>query len=85
LPPRLAFDSIGRLDYPFNIVFVMDQRSIVFYLHFKAMSAQAIYDDLVVTLGPKALAYSTATIPPKALHTPMQVHLTSTIPVELFW
>jgi hypothetical protein len=36
----------------------IDQRSMAFYLHLKAMSAQVISDDLVVTLGAEALAYS---------------------------
>jgi hypothetical protein len=39
----------------------MDQRSIVLYLHLKRLSAHAIHDDLVATLGLKALAYNTVT------------------------
>jgi hypothetical protein len=39
----------------------MDQSSIVLYLHLKALSAHAIHDDLVATLGPKAVAYSRVT------------------------
>jgi hypothetical protein len=35
----------------------MDQRSIVLYFHLKWLSAHVIYDDLVATLGPKAVAY----------------------------
>jgi hypothetical protein len=39
----------------------MDQRSTVLYLHLKGLSAQAIYDGLVATLGGEALPYSTVT------------------------
>jgi hypothetical protein len=39
----------------------MDQRSIVLYLLLKWLSAHAIHDDLVATLGPKAVAYSMVT------------------------
>jgi hypothetical protein len=44
------------LDCPFGIVSAMDQKSNVLYFHLKGMSAQAIYDDLVATLGDKAIA-----------------------------
>jgi uncharacterized membrane protein len=37
----------------------MDQRSIVLYLHLKGRSVHVIHGDLVATLGPKAVAYST--------------------------
>jgi hypothetical protein len=36
----------------------MDQRSIVLYLNRKGWRAQVIHDDLVATLGEKAIAYS---------------------------
>jgi hypothetical protein len=39
----------------------MDKRSIVLYLHLKGLLAHAIHGDLVATLGPKAMAYSTVT------------------------
>jgi hypothetical protein len=45
----------------FRIVSRMDQRSIVLYLHLKGLLAHAIHDDLVATLGPTAVAYSTVT------------------------
>jgi hypothetical protein len=40
---------------------MMDQSSIVLYLHLKRLSVHAIHDDLVAILGPKAVAYSTVT------------------------
>lgn len=39
----------------------MDQRSIVLYLARKGLSAKAISDDLVATLGPDAKSYATVT------------------------
>jgi hypothetical protein len=39
----------------------MDQRSIVLYLHLKGLSAYAIHDNIVSTLGPKDMAYNTVT------------------------
>jgi hypothetical protein len=39
----------------------MDQRSIVLCLYLKGLSAHAIHDDLVATLDPKAVSYSTVT------------------------
>jgi hypothetical protein len=52
LPPRPVFDGTGRVD---------SQRSIVLYFHLKEMSIHVIHDDLVITLGNKALAYSAVT------------------------
>jgi hypothetical protein len=37
LPLRPVFDSTGRLDEPFDIASVMDQKSNVFYLHLKTI------------------------------------------------
>jgi hypothetical protein len=39
----------------------MDQRSIALYLHLKGLSARAIHDDHVATLGPKTVAYRRVT------------------------
>jgi hypothetical protein len=39
----------------------MDQRSTVPYLHLKRLLAHAIHDDLVATLGSKAVAFNTVT------------------------
>jgi hypothetical protein len=39
----------------------MNQRSIVLYLHLNGLLAHAIHDNLVATLDPKAVAYSTVT------------------------
>jgi hypothetical protein len=90
---RLVFYLTRRQTCPFGIVSRMDQRSIVLYLHLKGLSAYAIHDDLVATLGPKAVAYSTVTgspsfvrlssAPPKSLSTVNQVHRASTIPTGL--
>jgi hypothetical protein len=46
---------------PSSIVSRMDERSIVLCLHVKRLSAHEIHDDLVATLSPKAVAYSTVT------------------------
>jgi hypothetical protein len=73
----------------------MDQRSTVLYLHLKGLSAHAILDDLMATLGPKAVAYNTVTryLRDAKLGTaeiilglePSLPHLTSTIPTGLSW
>jgi hypothetical protein len=39
----------------------MDQRTIAIYLERKGLSARAIHEDLVATLGQDAVAYSTVT------------------------
>jgi hypothetical protein len=39
----------------------MDQRSFVLYLQLKGLLVHVIHDDLVVTLGLKAVAYNTVT------------------------
>jgi hypothetical protein len=39
----------------------MDQKPIVLYLRVKAVALDAIHDDLVLTLGKDAVAYSTVT------------------------
>jgi hypothetical protein len=39
----------------------MTQRPIVTYLSLKGMSAREIYDDIVATLGPDAVSYSSVT------------------------
>jgi hypothetical protein len=39
----------------------MDQKPIVLYLRMKGIALDAIYDDLVRTLGKDAVAYSTVT------------------------
>jgi hypothetical protein len=95
LPLRLAFYLTRRQICPFRIVSRMDQRSIVLHLHLKGLSAHVIHDDLVATLGSKAMAYSTVTrslsfvrpssTPPKSLSTLNQVPLTSMIPTGLSW
>jgi hypothetical protein len=73
----------------------MDQRSVVLDLHLKGLSAHAIHEDLVATLGPKAVAYSTVThhLREAKLGTaevtldpePCSLHLTSMIPTGLSW
>jgi hypothetical protein len=50
-----------RRTCPFPIVSRIVQRSIVLYLHLKGLSTHAIHDDLVATLGSKAVVYSTVT------------------------
>jgi hypothetical protein len=92
---RLVLELTRRQTRLFGIVSRMDQRSIVLDLHLNGLSAHAIHDDLVATLGCKALAYSPAihyftfvrlsSAAPKSLSTLNLVHLTSTIPTELFW
>jgi hypothetical protein len=39
----------------------MDQQSIVLYLSKKGLSAVAIHDDLLATLGPEAVSYPSVT------------------------
>jgi hypothetical protein len=39
----------------------MDQRSIAVYLDLKGLSARAIHEDLIATLGADAVGYSTVT------------------------
>jgi hypothetical protein len=39
----------------------MDRRPIILYFHLEELSAHGIHDDLVVTHGPMAMAYSTVT------------------------
>jgi hypothetical protein len=39
----------------------MDQKAIALYVRMKGMTLDAIYDDLVRTLGKDAVAYSTVT------------------------
>jgi hypothetical protein len=51
LPLRLVFDLAGHQICLFRMVSRTDQRSIVPYLHLKGLSAHAIHDGLVVTLG----------------------------------
>jgi hypothetical protein len=55
------FDLTKPQTCPCSIVSRIDQRSIVLYLHLKGLSAHAIHDDLVATLGPKAVVYSRVT------------------------
>jgi hypothetical protein len=58
---RLAYDLTTRQTYPFDNVSRTDQRSIVLDLHLKDLSANAVHDDLVATLGTKAVAHNTMT------------------------
>jgi hypothetical protein len=69
----------------------MDQGSLVLYLHLNWLLAHAIHDDLVATLDPKAVVYSTVTQYLReaklgttvSLSSLSQVHPTSTIPAWL--
>jgi hypothetical protein len=58
---RLVSYLTSRQTCPFGIVSGIDQRSIVLYLHLNGLLAHVIHDDLVATLGPKAVTYSTVT------------------------
>jgi hypothetical protein len=66
-PARPGFVSTGHLDRPFDMVSVMDQKSIVLNLrhHLKGMSAQAIHDDLMSTLCNEAITDRTVTKYPR--------------------
>jgi hypothetical protein len=80
---------------PFGIDSMIDQRSIVRHLHLKGLSAHAIHDNLVATLGPKAVASSRVTryLREAKLSTaevtlnlePSSPHLASTIPTGISW
>jgi hypothetical protein len=92
---RLVCCLNRRQTGPCSIISRMDQRSIVLYLHLKGLSAHAIHDDLVATLGPRAVTYSTVTghlreaklgtaevtVDPES----RSYHLAWTIPTGLYW
>jgi hypothetical protein len=61
LPLRLVFYLTRRRTCLFGVVFRIGQRSIVLYLLLNGLSDRAIHDDLIATLGPKAVAYNTMT------------------------
>jgi hypothetical protein len=90
---EILFDLTRRQTYPFRIISMMNQRSIVLYLYLKGLSAHMIHVDLAVTLDPKAVAHSTMTrylreAKPGTVEVtldPEQSHLTSMIPIELSW
>jgi hypothetical protein len=55
------FNLIGRQSCPFDIISMMDQRTIVLYLHLKRLSAHVTHEDLVAALGLKSVEYTTVT------------------------
>jgi hypothetical protein len=64
----------------------MDQRSIRLFLAMKGLSAQAIYNELVVVLGPDAIGYSTATNYLRQSHFPSALRKTPDEPLHgIYW